>query len=826
MKKLCKKFFAIVLATMMMVSSVVVNVSAETTPTIAASKVTGQVGETVDVVISLENNPGFVSMMLDVEYDSTALKLMGINDPGLIGGSEHSSDYTLNPYRLTWSNDTAPSNIMVNGNIVTLTFEILETAVSGEYEIAVTYDYDDYFIYDYDVELVLFNLVNGSVTVLSSCNHNYAINRYNGLMTCSVCNEVCPHDVWTSSVCEACGLECTHDWSYSGTTATCGVCGATCTSHAKQGLFLDCATCGYDMELANSYYKGDSQIADTGLTLQTAHGFKLNTQLTVGSAETIFNIKDTARNDNVYYSAVENANGSDYFSLITWIYTLDGVSDPTYKSLVSLWLDTTDEFSSKVNGEVPDNFAASKLWLTAPNNSSQKICEIKAGETYDLTVYYEVKWAWSLIEVRQNGELIASYTANGDDFSGTLTSSKIILGESATAKKIHIQKISFEDVIFSDTYEKGVCRLCGAECAHRYNVGGYCADCGVLGDPITYSDKTGSSAFSIGGSNIGAYKSSNTSTVGIWRIFDETEMLLGHDYVMDMDVKFTEAFCDSSITNTGTTSRFAIWADADVETTTSNTKFGIFIRTLADNDQVVLLGFRDDFKVSDPHMTFNLNEKHNLRIAIRSNPTATAGTYDHTAEVYLDGKLVYTQAFTLTAENGMAVSVGDHTRRICCARSEIDSTFGIHFLDDTVEYIGAQEKENADYSADEKFDIRFVFGFDDLYLEDVGVKVEASVSDGTKGEKVLAANNVALTAISVNGVEKQVGVNGIGYGGYYMATAIKDIDLDLANTYTFKLTPYIEKQYASEVTYMPYSYEITVSFDSNAKMVIDYNKIG
>ena len=176
----------------------------------------------------------------------------------------------------------------------------------------------------------------------------YYDGSYNGLMTCSVCNEVCPHDVWTSSVCEACGLECTHDWSYSGTTATCGVCGATCTSHAKKGLFLDCATCGYDMAIANSYYGGNSMITDTDNTLETAHGFKMNLQLTVGSDGTIFNTKDTSRDDNVYYSATEQSgNASDYYSLVTWVFEKTG-EKATYRTLFSLWLDTTNEFSSRV----------------------------------------------------------------------------------------------------------------------------------------------------------------------------------------------------------------------------------------------------------------------------------------------------------------------------------------------------------------------------------------------------------------------------------------------------------------------------------------------
>ena len=784
---------------------------------------------TVSVYFTGEN---IKSMMLTPKYDENILTPVSgrwrISDDTEIG-DDYLSD--LAELKTAWNLETNEPPAVAFSKAVTLEnekllefkFTVKSTELSSGENVLVSFKEVNYALMVGGLETSYSSEDNPELVTLEpyvvtvSCDHDYAINRYTGLMTCSVCNEVCPHDVWTSSVCEACGLECTHDWTYSGTTATCAICGAKCTSHAKKGLFLDCATCGYDMELANSYYKGDSQITDTGLTLQTAHGFKLNTQLTVGSAETIFNIKDTARDDNVYYSAVENTTGSDYFSLITWIFTLDGASGATYRSLVSLWLDTTNEFSSKVNGETPDGFVAPKLWLTAPNNSSQKICEIKAGETYDLTLYYEVKWGWSLIEVRQNGELIASYTANGNDFSGTLTSSKIRLGESATAKKIHIQKISFEDVIFSDTYEKGVCRVCGAECAHRYNVGGYCADCGVLGDSINYSDYVGTCGLV---AQAGIFKQNGGSTY--WQFFDDTGILFGHDYVYEMDFKFTENIYDSA--NTNGTTRFLIWADNNSAETTGQTRFGL--RLIGNtSDGTVLLGFKDDFTVNDAHAVINMNQKYSLRVAVRSTPSATAGTYDHYAEVSLDGKLIYTQTFQLNLENGMSIRLGDHVRRQTQAKYEVDSNFGIHFLDDTIEYIGAQEQENADYSADENFDIRFVFGFDDLYLEDVGVKVEAAVSDGTTGTKVLSADGKALTAVAVNGVTKKIGVNGIGYGGYYMAAAITGIELDTSKTYTFTLTPYLKGIEAEEVTYMDYSYEITVTFDENDKMVIDYDKI-
>ena len=131
-------------------------------PTIIVDSVTANPGETVTVCVSLENNPGIVSMALTLSFDE-ALEFIGRTDTGLLPGQVHSP--TLgNPYTLCWVNDTATTNYTVNGTIVELTFKLSEDAEPGTYPITITYDLDNYDIYNCDVELVEFAVVNGGVT--------------------------------------------------------------------------------------------------------------------------------------------------------------------------------------------------------------------------------------------------------------------------------------------------------------------------------------------------------------------------------------------------------------------------------------------------------------------------------------------------------------------------------------------------------------------------------------------------------------------------------------------------------------------------------------
>jgi len=131
-------------------------------PTITISDTKGYVGNQVKVPISITNNPGIVSMTLEVTYDTTVFKLVGVNDTGLLVGAMHSDVYS-SPYTLTWENDTSRVNFDVTGTLVELVFEISDNAATGTYEFSVRYPKDG--IYDLDGTNIEFAMDNGSCQI-------------------------------------------------------------------------------------------------------------------------------------------------------------------------------------------------------------------------------------------------------------------------------------------------------------------------------------------------------------------------------------------------------------------------------------------------------------------------------------------------------------------------------------------------------------------------------------------------------------------------------------------------------------------------------------
>ena len=133
-------------------------------PQIVVGGKTTTARSTVDVTISLKNNPGIVGMNLDVSFDSSVLTLKKVTDGGILGTNTHKPELK-SPYTLSWSNDTLTQNITANGTIATLTFTVSDDAAVGTYPIVVSYDYNDYDIYNKDLEAVEFAIVDASVTV-------------------------------------------------------------------------------------------------------------------------------------------------------------------------------------------------------------------------------------------------------------------------------------------------------------------------------------------------------------------------------------------------------------------------------------------------------------------------------------------------------------------------------------------------------------------------------------------------------------------------------------------------------------------------------------
>ena len=134
-------------------------------PTIAVSKEIAAAGETAEVTISIANNPGIVSAKLNVNFDASAMNLISVNDLGNLGATVHSNQL-INPYVLSWANDTVSEDITFNGDIVKLQFAIDKNIADGTIlPITVTYDLENYDICNFAMEMVEFSVENGSVTI-------------------------------------------------------------------------------------------------------------------------------------------------------------------------------------------------------------------------------------------------------------------------------------------------------------------------------------------------------------------------------------------------------------------------------------------------------------------------------------------------------------------------------------------------------------------------------------------------------------------------------------------------------------------------------------
>ena len=179
------KTAATLLAVLLAMSMLAVCVSAEEKPTIVLSSAEALPGETVDVTLALENNPGIISLMLDIAYgeglELTDIKYQDENGLCLFGGASciwytempanNPDAFKNNPKRLSWAADTAPANITMNGVIATLSFKVPESAEAGTvYKVEASYEPDNAFIFNFDNQDVAFELSNAEIKVVD-CRH-------------------------------------------------------------------------------------------------------------------------------------------------------------------------------------------------------------------------------------------------------------------------------------------------------------------------------------------------------------------------------------------------------------------------------------------------------------------------------------------------------------------------------------------------------------------------------------------------------------------------------------------------------------------------------
>lgn len=134
-------------------------------PELIVSNVKAKAGQSFDVTINIENNPGIVATKLNISYDSSVLTLNSVTDGGLLGTNTFMAgkNITSNPYSVIWEDSLSTENYSEDGTILTLNFTVKDEAPVGTTPITVTYDTGSTF--NRDLSYVQLNVVNGEVEI-------------------------------------------------------------------------------------------------------------------------------------------------------------------------------------------------------------------------------------------------------------------------------------------------------------------------------------------------------------------------------------------------------------------------------------------------------------------------------------------------------------------------------------------------------------------------------------------------------------------------------------------------------------------------------------
>lgn len=118
----------------------------------------------VVVHVSLQDNPGFLTMAMDIDYDSDNMILTEVlntsdySEYNFVGPKNKQSGCTA-----SWFTPEMPDNI-IDGNILELHFDIKEQAEAGSYPIVVSRP-DNGGIVDQNKEEIIFNNAIGYIEI-------------------------------------------------------------------------------------------------------------------------------------------------------------------------------------------------------------------------------------------------------------------------------------------------------------------------------------------------------------------------------------------------------------------------------------------------------------------------------------------------------------------------------------------------------------------------------------------------------------------------------------------------------------------------------------
>lgn len=155
-----RKVLSILLAVIMLAVCSVISYEAADEPRFQTEIVSGNAGETVDVKLNIQNNPGITALSIDVSYSSDDLELISVNNAALFQDAISTGNVSSDPLRISWYAADS-ENKVDNGTLAILRFRVRENAICSRINIS----YNPENVFDNTLQNQPFEITNGWVLV-------------------------------------------------------------------------------------------------------------------------------------------------------------------------------------------------------------------------------------------------------------------------------------------------------------------------------------------------------------------------------------------------------------------------------------------------------------------------------------------------------------------------------------------------------------------------------------------------------------------------------------------------------------------------------------
>ena len=155
-----RKVLSVLLAVVMLAVCSVISYEAADEPRFQTEIVRGNAGETVDVKLNIQNNPGITALSIDVSYSSDDLELISVNNAALFQDAISTGNVSSDPLRISWYAADS-ENKVDNGTLAILRFRVRDNAICSRINIS----YNPENVFDNTLQNQPFEITNGWVLV-------------------------------------------------------------------------------------------------------------------------------------------------------------------------------------------------------------------------------------------------------------------------------------------------------------------------------------------------------------------------------------------------------------------------------------------------------------------------------------------------------------------------------------------------------------------------------------------------------------------------------------------------------------------------------------